>query len=460
MGCTFDHRAPAFVSRWARDCSGSVTGPCEYPEFYDAANTGLYGISGLDYALIPHAIEELCTNPEGELEYADEFGAARGPDSLCAMSSLHRGTLSWTQAYGTCYRMSCSAEGVLTILVGVESTPIECMVGGTVMTLANFTGHLLCPDPRVVCGILTFQENSTALLPRTHGVATVRPRTPAQSGGPVERTRIATRTAQPEQLINLEDSVEVASTEIRVHLTGTGEIEPTANNSVIVLRELAVDGGTVIATGLEITQRLELLGAASLAPAEGDIIVLESGVEIALIGGEGTLPRLALGVVGGSYAVVPGDIEVEVQGPVTGLPWVLVTADSLNCDSWLGVGRLTAPSGLMLACQGPSGPLVLRASSPGSSLSVSPIPSGTPLAPTPDDSVIFGLTQNEVIMIGAGIVAALGLIGLVVRLCQKKADDDKESELNSSSSSDHKKHKSKRDDQHGSKGHGHRQSRH
>jgi hypothetical protein len=142
-------------------------------------------------------------------------------------------------------------------------------------------------------------------------------RAPSVSGTPPERgIRLAGRTA-------------LASSDVRARLTGRGEIFPGGNESVLALRELVLDGADVAAAGLLVRDRLELLGASSLAPAAGSAIALAPWVAA------GSLPALSLGA--GSAA-----------------------------PASLAVARLEGAAGLELACEAPGASLLLRAQGAGS----------------------------------------------------------------------------------------------
>jgi hypothetical protein len=147
LRCSFDLRATASVQFGQRDCSRKTMDECEFPSFYDAAGTGLYSYQGLDFALIP-VPDVLCTGGN------DVYGGR----SLCTVWKLAGNGGFYYDAQ--CHTMVCGTEGV-TIFVG--DTEVLCTAGGQSQSVFGFTGTLICPDPDIVCGILAYKGNGTAV---------------------------------------------------------------------------------------------------------------------------------------------------------------------------------------------------------------------------------------------------------------------------------------------------------
>jgi hypothetical protein len=68
-------------------------GACQFPEFYDAMAIGFYGLSGLDYTLIPH-MTFICKDVANAKADDPLFGTHLGPGAMCARSIVCRSTHS------------------------------------------------------------------------------------------------------------------------------------------------------------------------------------------------------------------------------------------------------------------------------------------------------------------------------------------------------------------------------
>ncbi|KAF0688818.1 Aste57867_19640 [Aphanomyces stellatus] len=84
------------------------------------------------------------------------LGEIYGTGSFCLKSTLlTSNNKGWTmpgRATG-CYTVSCSAVGVVSVVVQAGTTPttVTCTQKGQSMAVPGFSGSLLCPDPEIVC---------------------------------------------------------------------------------------------------------------------------------------------------------------------------------------------------------------------------------------------------------------------------------------------------------------------
>jgi leishmanolysin len=87
----------------------------------------------------------------GDIGIAGTPDEAYGPSSMCAMSTLSQGR-ELEEALPRCYVMDCTKG--LEITVGKETR--TCRVANEKLTFAGFTGAVICPDPRLICGMKSY----------------------------------------------------------------------------------------------------------------------------------------------------------------------------------------------------------------------------------------------------------------------------------------------------------------
>jgi hypothetical protein len=226
-----------------------------------------------------------------------------------------------------------------------------------------------------------------------------------------------------------------------VRIKGNGEIEPSENGTDIRLREVIIDGGYIIASGLEIHQRIELWGAAVLIPAFGEIVDLSDGIELVIVANKTEIPRLEIGNVG-NYSVVPSGVRIDVNELELGVVGIngkaIIVAETLNCEDWKAKAILSDSERFELECL-TSGNVVsfvlreVRERSPSKELpdvtvAILNSRSQTPQPEEGDPKLFLGLTQKELIIAGVVIVVAIVLIAGVIRCCKKKKNKNDMSE--------------------------------
>ena len=137
-GCTHDHRSRGVADARLRGvCSGTEEDPCQYPEFYDALDIGYYGNPLFDYLLLFQPAYEVCV-------WRETGTTARR--SMCAK------VRSGGNLASGCFEMSCK-DGAIRVHYGIESR--YCTQPGEELSFTTTTDVIICPDPNVVCPILS-----------------------------------------------------------------------------------------------------------------------------------------------------------------------------------------------------------------------------------------------------------------------------------------------------------------
>lgn len=154
-GCTYDHRATAQIVPQKNDCGSGdgarVDKECAYPDFYDSHGTGWYGSSEFDYVLVLQPTHVCVQQPS-----KSDTNAYYGEGSMCAMRRDLRATENGPEP--TCLKMSCNEDNWLSVYVGDKAT--NCSKAGDEFKISeDFTG--ICPDPKIVCGIINYAKNSS-----------------------------------------------------------------------------------------------------------------------------------------------------------------------------------------------------------------------------------------------------------------------------------------------------------
>lgn len=144
--CTYDHRSIGYVQAYPRGSCENKTGPCQFPDYYDANNLGYYGLPAFDYALVLRP-KTPCT---WDVEHPDDDGSYFGEGAMCARKKNPDSTIE-----PTCFKMSCENMR-LSIFVGNESR--SCTFANEELTFSTISNTVLCPDPRIVCGVLNYGE--------------------------------------------------------------------------------------------------------------------------------------------------------------------------------------------------------------------------------------------------------------------------------------------------------------
>jgi hypothetical protein len=60
---------------------------------------------------------------------------------------------------GCCFRMQCQSYFRLNVTVGDETQ--QCVKGGTEISFTGFSGSVICPDPKIVCGLANYPADLT-----------------------------------------------------------------------------------------------------------------------------------------------------------------------------------------------------------------------------------------------------------------------------------------------------------
>jgi hypothetical protein len=244
IACTYDHRAIA-VSLPVRDCQGRSTGECQFPLFYDSAGAGVYGPAELDYIAtgVPY---QRCFVPLASDD--SEFGRGHtfAPGSFCTRTKLlNRTNIIAVNYIGDCYAMDCDAQNNLMIWVGDDGLAVKCTAAGQQKTINGYSGHIECPDPNILCGIM---RQIRAYTP---------PPAPPPSRTPSSSPRVPTVSYDLDGEI-----IELVSTSDTVLITGNGRIEAAGTNAT--LNDLVIASGSqVFASGIVLGGTVGLFGSAA-----------------------------------------------------------------------------------------------------------------------------------------------------------------------------------------------------
>ena len=191
--CTYDHRSIGYVQATPRDCGGSTSLQCQYPEFYDANELGYYGTAAFDYSLVVRpripCIWDTVVHPDND-------GSYFGDGAMCA----------WKKSPGsstrqpTCFKMMCYPDNVLAIFVGEESR--NCSYANEELSFSTIDNYVVCPNPLILCGILNYNQWQDNLDPKICVTPTPTPtptpsRSPTPTPTPTATRPPPTRTPEP-----------------------------------------------------------------------------------------------------------------------------------------------------------------------------------------------------------------------------------------------------------------------
>jgi hypothetical protein len=402
--CSFDLRATAGISKQQRNCGTRTDGECKFPEFYDSRNTGLYTHVAFDYALIPEPID-LCADPTTAGTSITERGAARGPGTFCAATSMYANGYYYTTHRRDCFPMACDAEG---LKVTVGNVPVVCGRAGELKTVPGFGGTLMCPDPDIACGIITYFYPT--LEPTQTPTAT-----PTPSPTPIALTVAGDTT--------------VESSDHQTVCSGNGTISPAASASEIVMRDFAVTGNSnITAVGLVITTALEVRAPAVLAAAVGNHIAFGAQAHVRLLVTGGGWPLLRVGEAtansGGRALLADGeasdstgpkavtiDLNAALFPNYTNVSQAVVTAVGSKCNEWKDKTSVTDAEHFEVDCR--------MSSNDGPDLFVVGKPTPTPKPPDGKNTVLLGLTKEQLIYIAVGIVVTI-LVSVIITYFYRK----------------------------------------
>ena len=154
-GCTYDHRAVGKIAPQKNDCGDGGAGTredahCAYPDFYDPHNLGWYGSAQFDYVLVLLPTQVCVQTPS-----KPDSNAYYGQGSMCAM---RRDVDFDLEPEPTCLKMSCNEDNWLSVYVGDK--PINCSKEGDTFVISADKYEGICPNPKIVCGIINYAKNS------------------------------------------------------------------------------------------------------------------------------------------------------------------------------------------------------------------------------------------------------------------------------------------------------------
>jgi len=244
--CSYDHRAMSYPSSkiYTRDCSSSSSNQCQYPSFYDPNNSGKYGDETIDYSFIKTPSRICFHSDQNNLGNMAYMGIDFSPESMCAISNLYNKTdYELTSMLSGCYKMQCSTNNELTVYVGNEHK--VCSQSNQELQFAGYSGKLICPDPRIICGIKNYELNNNNNYSYPEEPTPVQP-TPAEPT-PEEPTPIQPTPAEPTPGESSPEGSFSLTPSISPNQTKTGILDSIFSNTENVIKTVIIITGVIIA---------------------------------------------------------------------------------------------------------------------------------------------------------------------------------------------------------------------
>ena len=158
--CHHDFRSKAYcspVTDWS--CPGTTRDDsiaCSMRNFVNPLGIAVRGDrSEFEYIYFKVGnVSARCEEPAlNSLKENQWTGEEYGDDSMCVMSTLNRNAEESVRQ-ARCHTMKCDPNGV--IAVTIDNQTEYCRAENQILRFEGFKGHLVCPNPRLLCGMKQF----------------------------------------------------------------------------------------------------------------------------------------------------------------------------------------------------------------------------------------------------------------------------------------------------------------